>query len=31
MLPDAVGGANWQGGVLDPETGVLIRFIKHSH
>ena len=23
MLPDAVGGANWQGGVLDPETGVL--------
>ncbi len=23
MLPDAVGGANWQGGVFDPETGVL--------
>lgn len=23
MLPDAVGGANWQGGVLDPETGIL--------
>ena len=23
ILPDAVGGANWQGGVLDPETGVL--------
>jgi quinoprotein glucose dehydrogenase len=23
MLPDAVGGANWQGGVLDPETGML--------
>ena len=23
MLPDAVGGANWQGGVFDPETGIL--------
>jgi quinoprotein glucose dehydrogenase len=23
MLPDAVGGANWQGGVYDPETGML--------
>jgi quinoprotein glucose dehydrogenase len=23
MMPDAVGGANWQGGVLDPETGIL--------
>ncbi|GAB2553855.1 outer membrane protein assembly factor BamB family protein [Spirosoma aerophilum] len=23
MLPDAVGGANWQGGVVDPETGML--------
>lgn len=23
VLPDAVGGANWQGGVLDKETGVL--------
>lgn len=23
MIPDAVGGANWQGGVVDPETGVL--------
>ena len=23
MLPDQVGGANWQGGVLDPETGIL--------
>ncbi len=23
MLPDAVGGANWQGGVLDAETGIL--------
>lgn len=23
ILPDAVGGANWQGGVLDPETGML--------
>lgn len=23
MLPDAVGGANWQGAVLDPETGIL--------
>jgi quinoprotein glucose dehydrogenase len=23
MIPDAVGGANWQGAVLDPETGVL--------
>jgi quinoprotein glucose dehydrogenase len=23
MIPDAVGGANWQGGVLDPETGIL--------
>ncbi len=23
MLPDAVGGANWQGGVFDPETGML--------
>jgi len=23
VLPDAVGGANWQGGVLDPETGIL--------
>lgn len=23
MLPDAVGGSNWQGGVLDPETGIL--------
>ena len=22
-LPDAVGGANWQGAVLDPETGML--------
>ena len=23
VIPDAVGGANWQGAVLDPETGVL--------
>ncbi|WP_336516556.1 PQQ-binding-like beta-propeller repeat protein [Pollutibacter soli] len=23
MLPDAVGGANWQGGVFDPETKML--------
>ena len=23
MLPDAVGGANWQGAVLDPETGMM--------
>jgi quinoprotein glucose dehydrogenase len=23
MLPDAVGGANWQGGVFDPLTGML--------
>ncbi len=23
MLPDATGGANWQGGVFDKETGVL--------
>jgi len=23
MLPDAVGGANWQGGAFDPETGML--------
>jgi quinoprotein glucose dehydrogenase len=23
MLPDAVGGANWQGGVFDKETGML--------
>lgn len=23
VLPDAVGGANWQGGVLDKETGIL--------
>jgi quinoprotein glucose dehydrogenase len=23
VLPDAVGGANWQGGVFDKETGVL--------
>lgn len=23
MLPDAVGGANWQGGVYDKETGML--------
>lgn len=23
ILPDAVGGANWQGGVFDPETGML--------
>lgn len=23
LLPDAVGGANWQGGVFDPETGIL--------
>jgi quinoprotein glucose dehydrogenase len=23
MLPDAVGGSNWQGGAFDPETGVL--------
>ena len=23
MLPDAVGGANWQGGAVDPETGIL--------
>lgn len=23
MLPDAVGGANWQGAVLDKETGIL--------
>ena len=23
MIPDAVGGANWQGAVLDPETGIL--------
>jgi len=23
VLPDALGGANWQGGVLDPETGML--------
>ena len=28
MLPDAVGGANWQGGVLDPETGTL--FVSSS-
>ncbi len=23
MLPDAVGGSNWQGGVFDKETGIL--------
>lgn len=23
MIPDAVGGANWQGGVFDPEKGIL--------
>lgn len=23
MLPSLVGGANWQGGVVDPETGIL--------
>jgi quinoprotein glucose dehydrogenase len=23
MMPDAVGGSNWQGGVLDPESGIL--------
>ncbi len=23
MIPDAVGGANWQGGVFDPEKGML--------
>ena len=23
MLPNATGGANWQGGSLDPETGIL--------
>ena len=28
MIPDAVGGANWQGGVLDPETGTL--FVSSS-
>lgn len=28
MLPDAVGGANWQGAVLDPETGTL--FVSSS-
>ena len=26
MLPDATGGANWQGGVFDKETGVLLLF-----
>jgi quinoprotein glucose dehydrogenase len=26
MLPNATGGANWQGGSLDPETGVLYIF-----
>ena len=28
MIPDAVGGANWQGGVFDPETGTL--FVSSS-
>ncbi len=28
ILPDAVGGANWQGGVLDPETATL--FVSSS-
>jgi len=28
MLPDAVGGANWQGAVLDPESGTL--FVSSS-
>ena len=26
MLPDATGGANWQGGSLDPETNILYIF-----
>ena len=26
MLPNATGGANWQGGSLDPETGILYIF-----
>jgi quinoprotein glucose dehydrogenase len=26
MLPNATGGANWQGGSLDPETGMLYIF-----
>ena len=26
MLPNATGGANWQGGSLDPETGVMYIF-----
>jgi len=28
MIPDAVGGANWQGGVFDPESGTL--FVSSS-
>ena len=26
MLPNATGGANWQGGSFDPETGVFYIF-----
>jgi len=26
MLPNATGGANWQGGSLDPETGIMYIF-----
>jgi quinoprotein glucose dehydrogenase len=30
MLPDATGGANWQGGSYDPETGVFYIFTNTS-
>ena len=26
MLPNATGGANWQGGSADPETGIMYVF-----
>ena len=30
MLPTATGGANWQGGALDPETKHLLHLLEHD-
>ena len=30
MLPNATGGANWQGGSLDPETNIFYIFSNTS-
>ena len=27
MLPSTTGGANWQGGALDPETNIAVRLL----